>query len=269
MPQGICALCQRNAELQDSHLIPKGVYKALREPDHVIRHPVLVTSSATVQTSEQVSDYLLCRACELVFEQGGEDWVLRNSPKRGGRFPLRDALLRSSVKSEIPSAIICKAPHDPAFDVERLIYFAASVFWRASVHHWSGSKHLMTPAQLSPFVEEQLRRFLLGVGPFPPGTALLISVSAGPHPRPHCVFPTPMQRANPNVPDISAVAFCIPGLQFRFMWDKVPEKSQSVSVTRPPHAVLLTDRLEDEIFDDASRLRLTSKVVGSLGGVNF
>ena len=60
MPEGVCALCHQNAELRDSHLIPKGVYKALREPDHVIRHPILVTAAATVQSSEQVSDYLLC-----------------------------------------------------------------------------------------------------------------------------------------------------------------------------------------------------------------
>jgi len=264
MPRGICALCKRNADLQDSHLIPKGVYKALREPDHVIPNPVLVTASVTLQTSDQVHDHLLCRVCELLFEQNGEDWVLKNGPQRDGRFPLREALMRSPVRTSIAAGYIFKEPLDASFDLERLIYFAASVFWRASVHPWNGSEHLMSRAPLPERIEEQLRRFLLHLDGFPLDTSLLLSVSAGVSPRPHCIFPQAMVRASENVPEIDAYGFAIPGLQFRFMYDRVPDHMKEVSVVNPPYAVLLSDRTEKEIFDSAQRLQETTRLVGSL-----
>jgi hypothetical protein len=264
MLRGICALCQKDAELQDSHLIPKGVYKALCEPDNVVRNPVLVTAAVTLQTSEQVHDYLLCRDCELRFAQNGEDWLMKNGPQRDGRFPLRDALMRSPERTVIEAGAIYKEPLDVAFDLEHFIYFAASVFWRASVHHWNGAEHLMSRAPLPQAIAEQLRRFLLHLDGFPPNTSLLLSVSAAMRPRPHCIFPQPMARASEDVPKIGAYGFAIPGLQFRFMYDKVPDHMKAVSVVNPPYAVLLSDRIEKEIFDSAQRLRETSRPVGSL-----
>src|SRR5271157_4081800 len=108
MPIGECGLCRQRAELQDSHLMPRGAYKLLREPDSGVRHPILVTESTTLQTPAQVHDYLLCGSCELRLEQGGEDWVMRNGPQRNGRFPLREALLRSPNKTTTASGDIYK-----------------------------------------------------------------------------------------------------------------------------------------------------------------
>lgn len=264
MPRGICALCQNDAELQDSHLIPKAAYKALCEPDHVIRNPVLVTAEVTLQTSEQVHDHLLCRDCELRFEQNGEDWVLKNGPQRNGRFPLREALMRSLTMTSIPAGAIYKELHDSAFDLERLIYFAGSVFWRASVHHWNSAGDLMRRAPLPTAVEEQLRRFLLHIDGFPKDTSLFLSVSAAIPPRPHCIFPQPMVRVSEDAPDIRAYGFAIPGLHFRFMFENVPDHMKAVSVANPPYAVLVSDRIEGEIFESAQRLRETSKPVGTL-----
>lgn len=36
---------------------------------------------------------------------------------------------------------------DPAFDLEKLIYLAASVSWRPSVHHWNRARHLTARAK--------------------------------------------------------------------------------------------------------------------------
>src|ERR1700733_9843084 len=168
MPIGKCALCLQSAKLQKSHLLPQGIHKALQEPNNSIRNPILVTASTTVQTSEQVRDYLLCESCEVRFQQNGEDWVMKNGPRRNGRFLLREALLRSPNKSTIPSGDIYKEPFDSAFDLEKLIYFAASVFWRSSVHPWRGFEHLMTRAKLPDVSEEGLRLFLLHQDQFPP-----------------------------------------------------------------------------------------------------
>jgi hypothetical protein len=210
-----------------------------------------VTASTTFQTSEQVSDYLLCRRCELRLAQNGEEWVLRNSPHRNGRFPMREALLRSPIKSTIRAGESYKEPYDSAFDLERLVYFAASVFWRASVHTWDRVKHLMERAPLPLELNEQLRLFLL-----------LISVSAS-KPLPHIIFPQANKRA--NLTDIIGYDFAVPGLQFRLMYGNIPDLMKQISVAVPPHAVLLTDLVEREIKARRDELRKTSRMVGSLG----
>jgi hypothetical protein len=265
MPLAQCALCRQSANLQDSHLMPRGLYKLLTEPDREFRHPMLVTASTTVQTPAQVHDYLLCKNCELRFQQQAEDWVMKNGPHRNGRFPLREALLRSPINSTIASGVIYKEEFDAAFDLERLIYFATSVFWSSSVHHWNRSQHLMTRAQLPPEIEEQLRVFLLHEQGFPADLVLLISVTATAV-LPHITFPTPMIRVSPSAPAIDGYGFAIPGLQFRLIYGNVPEYMKRVSVAVPPHAILVTDRVEQEIRASAEHLRETSKVVGALAG---
>ena len=158
--------------------MPMGIYKALREPHGSIRHPVLVTTSTILQTAAQVHDYLLCKVCELRFTQNGEDWLMKNGPRRNGRFPLREALLRSPIKSTIAAGDIYKEPFDAAFDLKKLIYFAASIFWRASAHHWKRARHLTSRAPLTAGIQERLRLFLLHADGFPTEAALLISVTA-------------------------------------------------------------------------------------------
>jgi len=242
--------------------MPRGVYKALREPHSAVRHPVLITASTTLQTSAQVHDYLLCKTCEIRFAQNGEDWVMKNGPHRNGRFPLREALLRSPIKSTIPTGDIYKQPFDPAFELEKLIYFAASVFWRASVHHWNPGQNLTTRAPLICEIQERLRLFLLHADGFPTEAVLLISVTAS-KPLAHCILPTPMVRAS-QAATANGHGFAIPGLQFRLLYENATEDMKRVSVALPPHAVVVTDRVEKEIRASAEVLRKTSRPVGSL-----
>jgi hypothetical protein len=244
-------------------LIPQGIHRWLREPNNAIRNPILVTATTTVQTNEQVCDYLLCRNCEVRFQQHGEDWLMKNGPSRSGRFPLREALLRSSNKSTIHAGEIYKEPFDSAFDLEQLIYFAASIFWRSSVHHWQGFEHLMTRAKLADRLEEEFRLFLFHQDQFPTDVSLLISVTAT-QVYPHLTHPSAMRRANATVPEMAGYAFMIPGLQFRLHCENVPDGMRSVSVALPPHAILVSDRIEQEIRASAEELRKTSRVVGSL-----
>jgi hypothetical protein len=71
-PIGVCALCLRTAELCDSHLIPKSLYRVARAADHRAHpDPVLLTSAVRRQTSFQATQYLLCAAA------GGMGWYNR------------------------------------------------------------------------------------------------------------------------------------------------------------------------------------------------
>jgi hypothetical protein len=259
---GECALCHQMAQLQKSHLIPQGIYKNLNEPSSAYRNPILVTSSKTVQTSEQVKDYLLCSACELLFQQRGEDWVMKNGPRRG-RFLMREALTRSPNFGSVEAGDIYKDPFDEAFDLEKLIYFGASVFWRVSVHHWRGLEHLMTRAKLPESSEEALRTFLLHEDQFPTDLVMLISISKT-EPLPHLTHPSPMLRSKEGGPEIAGYAFMIPGLQFRVLCGDLSTDMLRGSAAVPPHAVFLTDRIEAEVRAGAEKLRATSKLVGSL-----
>jgi hypothetical protein len=262
MPTANCALCLQAAELQKSHLIPQGIYRAIQEPGQAIRNPVLVTAATTVETSEQVSDYLLCKGCETRFQQCGEDWVMKNGPRRNGRFPLREALMRSSTGRTITTGELYTAPFDGGFDLSKLIYFAASVFWRSSAHHWNGFEHLMTRAKLPVRLEEELRRFLLGERGFPRDLVLLLSITAH-APLPHFTHPGPMTRAGGVSAEVAGFAFMIPGIQFR-MFHVFPDQMRGGSAAIAPHPVLLTDRMQNEIHARSASMREASKVVGAL-----
>jgi len=65
---GTCGLCLSEAELQDSHLLPKALFKiisaAARAEGATNPHPVLVTPEIAIQTSAQVTDHFLCADCE-------------------------------------------------------------------------------------------------------------------------------------------------------------------------------------------------------------
>jgi hypothetical protein len=163
MPVGTCKLClTKNVELQDSHLLPKAGFRRLREPGSA---PVVI-KNVMMKKDEQVHDYLFCAACEDRFNRNGEAWVLRNSYCIGNRFLLNDALSAAPVEYQDEQSTIYTATGLPSVDISKLVYFAASVFWRASVHEWRAGKDLLKVVRLGQRFDEEFRTYLLG-GPFP------------------------------------------------------------------------------------------------------
>src|ERR1039457_3366077 len=51
--RGVCALCGNDRELQDSHLLPKAVYRYVRANTDVIRSPIIVDSYSARNTDRQ------------------------------------------------------------------------------------------------------------------------------------------------------------------------------------------------------------------------
>src|SRR5271170_3327145 len=89
---GTCRLCKtKNVELQDSHLMASAFYKHILKADAT---PVSASPTKALQTSKQISDYLLCTVCEGRFNKGGEEWVLENYYRLKGSFPIQEALLK-------------------------------------------------------------------------------------------------------------------------------------------------------------------------------
>ncbi len=96
-PVGVCALCLKTGELCDSHLVPKSLYRVARAADRRAHpDPVLMTSTVRRQTSFHAMQYLLCAECEKLFDQNGEDWVMRHCYRGRDRFRLRELLQRAT-----------------------------------------------------------------------------------------------------------------------------------------------------------------------------
>lgn len=135
---------------------------------------------------------------------------MRHCYRGRDRFRLRDLLWLATPIHADENDTIFNASTVPGMDIEKLVYFCVSVFWRASVRSWVSSGQKYDGICLGPKYQEEVRRFLLGEAVFPPNAAFLVLVSG--LKRPVIAF---------NFPDTVRVEFShvhtlhIPGLTFQ------------------------------------------------------
>ena len=162
---GTCKLCLRDLPLRKSHLLPAALYRLLRNDEGGNPNPWIVQSGVEVQTSKQTTAHLLCAECEQRFSKQGEHWLFANGLQKDGTFPFAQALeTQTPVLSNSSGSKVYLASATPAVSVPALTYFAASVFWRASV--WPWKRNEVGLVRLGPF-EDRFRSYLLGTSPFP------------------------------------------------------------------------------------------------------
>lgn len=163
MRHGRCELCHATADLCDSHFLPKAAYKRARATELKNPNPVVLSDGKAKQSSLQVRDYKFCRVCEKRFNDGGERWILDHIPENyGDGFKLQDTLLNAvSPVSSGRDDLLYPQTSIPEVDMEKLVYFALSIFWRAT-RHWrpveGGSPERL---YLSGRHESAIRAFLL------------------------------------------------------------------------------------------------------------
>ena len=122
MPVGICQLCMEEKDLQDSHLIPRSLYRPLRNMEERNHNPVTLTRTGLLRTSKQIADYLLCRDCEQLFNRNGEDWVSRYA-YTGETFRLRDILVASQpVWPGDETLVVYSGAAIDEIDMDKLFY---------------------------------------------------------------------------------------------------------------------------------------------------
>jgi hypothetical protein len=159
--------------LQDSHLLPRGIYKFLGEPDQKIKDPIVVSRRTAISTSKQMKDFLLCLTCERLFNRNGEDYVLRQI-WNGKSFPLLDRL---KVAAPVDFKVRGKAYSGPAIgvDTQRLAYFGLSILWRSGAHKWKTGDPVqpLYSTNIDPYLEP-MRNYLLGVAAFPSELAVQV-----------------------------------------------------------------------------------------------
>jgi hypothetical protein len=178
MPVGQCKLCLlENQELQDSHLMPQGMYKRVRSEDQDNPHPILIDKTGSRSCSDQITDYVFCKACEARFDRNGESYALRMAALRG-RFRLQEELQIVQPSFEELDFRGYSVKDSPQIKRDQLAYFALSVFWRASVHTWPPISEGGDPVRidLGKTINEALRRYLLGETGIPPNVSMLFIV---------------------------------------------------------------------------------------------
>jgi hypothetical protein len=172
---GTCALCLETRLLRRSHLLPAAVFKLIKNSNSGVVHPLHMIDSVIMSTSNEPQTQLLCESCEGRFSELGESWVIKNCFRRGTAFALHDMLLQTREIARIGDTSLRAGRENEGIDVDRLIFFAASVFWRASV--WPQKWRHPRQTDLGPIHDQGLRVFLLGDPNFPSRMALQLLVA--------------------------------------------------------------------------------------------
>lgn len=212
MNTGTCALCHELRPLLDSHFLPAATYKNLLDSNGPIKNMIVSNGTVASEESKQVSQPLLCKDCEILFQQGGESWVLARRLMPDGKFLLRDILKAATPAQTTKNGdIVYEAASVPDLSPERLVYFAASIFWRGGVADWKFPTGEYKRLGLAPTLLEALRKYLLGEQPFPPDVAILLHVSAAAQPI-QTEFPP-----HPINGDGLGIHFYLPGMLFTLL----------------------------------------------------
>jgi len=216
-----CGLCLKNKPLQESHLIGSALVKQLRRSDGVSNpNPIVVTKSKTFITSKQVSSPFLCTDCEQLFSKSGETFISGQCFRRNGDFRLRDLLESSHPLMEEPNFKIFDGRQLLGSKVEKILYFAASIFWRSSSHRWKMGDSDVGKISLVGEYQEQFRLYLLGKSAFPTNARIFVHVSSEPEPDLTLVYP-----CTTRVDRVRRHKFYIPGLLFiLFLGKSVPKQ---------------------------------------------
>jgi hypothetical protein len=181
----------------------------------------------------QIHEYLLCEECEQRFNSGGKRWEIANCLKAPGTFPLRDALRAATPRTILKDSKAYSAS-TPGVDMDKLAYFAASVFWRTTVGKWSLADRWFGKdgkVNLGRLYTEELRLFLLQEQAFPTNAVLVVYVSDQATPYSTCT----VAGGGRHEEGYFQYSFQIPGMMFFLALGKViPDKIRLLCAVRNP-----------------------------------
>jgi hypothetical protein len=186
---GNCRLCGVHGPLALSHLIPRAVFDIIRSADPSQSAPIMMTDKITIMKHGQIKDYVLCQSCEQRFNENGEKYAvaMMHTPKG---FKLLEGLERCPDKSFLIEGETAYPGAELGLDMDRLAYFAISVFWRAGVHRWPSKMTLNRTysIELGDRCLAPMREFLMGAE-FPDGIALRITAAKDVFSQGYAYFP--------------------------------------------------------------------------------
>ena len=258
MQRGTCKLCLQVRDLLDSHFVPAAMYKYIRKPSAKNPNPIMVTKKATATSSKQITNHLLCAACEDLFNKSGEMEILK-WVWNGERFPLADRLAVASQISGTQEFIVYSGTA-VGIDTEKFAYFVLSVLWRAAVHRWCLPFGTKTTVLDLGELQEPIRLYLLGKSEMPGDVAILLTV---------CIDPASIGSFYPpsRIPNIPNRAFGLLTLGINFMVHigrEMDDHARRVCCVRSPERVISLRNCEDKMMATFADLLKTSKVSKAL-----
>lgn len=223
---------------------------ALKNPN-----PVALSNNELVQSSTQLSDYLLCSDCEQKFSKNGESWVLANIPRNyEEQFPILNALNAETPILEEGGTKVYAGAKVKRLDMEKIVYFAMSVFWRGAVHVWKSSLHSEAPDVNLCAYEEPIRQFLLGASPLSDDVAVTVYVCPKGSILNAVLFPW-----DEHLPDCSRYVFYISGLGFVLHFaDKLAPQFKATCAYHSPDKVVIVSADFEMVIRDILRDQVKS-----------
>jgi hypothetical protein len=250
---GLCKLCRQERLLQHSHLIPRAFYRLLRTPGLDDPNPIVADADLTRASQEQLVQPLLCADCEGRLNRNGEHWVLSKSYRLQGPSPLYTALSHATPDPAFGSGTVYSALTIPGMNIDRLVYFGASIFWRAAVADWRVNRKLVELVRLGRTYEEQFRQYHNGEAEFPANGVLWVAVVRSEHTSPVISFPTGERDGNYH-----RHTFDVLGLSYiLYVGSCVPKEIRRLCAVRSPERYMFFTDIDPVI--DRNFRRLSNK----------
>jgi len=206
-------------------------------------NPHFLAEGFVKQTPAQVTDYLLCEECEQLFRKKGEDWVLHHCYRGRGVFRLQPFLANAQPVANTDTMFAYEAARIPEINAEALVYFAASVFWRAAARNWHIQRELLMATSLGVAYQEQFRQFLLRQSAFPNLAVMLVVVSRNPEPALATMFPMTFRQES-----YFHHSFHIPGIAFHlFLGRQISAKLSKLCLVHSPQRLIYSSNTIDEL----------------------
>ena len=246
---GRCGLCQEMRGLRESHLLPAALYRLARDPSRANPNPVVLGGGRAATTSRQVAHPFLCDECEQRFSNRGERHVVGQCARPGGAFKLRDLLEGSTPVADTPQFRLYDVGKLLGPHVDEYLYFAASVFWRASARAWSedGPRERFS---LGSTYDEQFRLYLLGKTGFPKNGRLFVHVWSDAIGAEKAVGLTTIAPCTSRIDGERRHKFCIPGITLvLFLGGLVPHRHDAGALNSTRGQFMwLSPFVEDSLF---------------------
>jgi hypothetical protein len=152
--------------------MPRALYDYCRSADCDV---VKFNSEVAFVSSYQAQDYILCKACEDVLNEGGEKWSVGKLATMDRKpYPLYEIVSKAAPRFEDEGTMVYHGVDVAGLEIGKFTHFAAGLLWKASIHSWSkeGEKPRI---ELGPY-SDKIRKYLRGEAEFPEHIKLWLTI---------------------------------------------------------------------------------------------
>lgn len=190
MAQGKCALCLEDTALRKSHIMPKGMYNAIKSKSTLGDNDLIMIDGGTtaVLTSSHLKERLLCGDCERKLDKNGERYFSSVCNQYGTGFRLREILANKKHQKIYSGNRIWYGENiSTIIKLEEIKYFIVSILWRFSIS--SKGRATRYKGALGLQFSEKFREYLNGEKPFPSNVFLKVDIDFDEEPLSILSFP--------------------------------------------------------------------------------